>query len=75
MENPFTPTIEEMGTYKLCCGINITVKFLNFGMPENFAVIYLNFKQRGQTLRVYCQNGANRIANSEDPDQTGSSLI
>ena len=30
---------------KFCC----TVKFLNFGMPEIFAVIYLKFKQRGQT--------------------------
>ena len=47
-----------------------TVKFLNFGMPEILAVIYLKFKQRGQTLRVFCQNGANGIANSEDPDQT-----
>ena len=27
-----------------------TVKFLNFRTPENFAVIYLKFKQRGQTL-------------------------
>ena len=26
-----------------------TVKFLNFGMPQIFAVIYLKFKQRGQT--------------------------
>ena len=25
-----------------------TVKFLNFGMPKIFAVIYLKFKQRGQ---------------------------
>ena len=47
-----------------------TVKFLNFGTPENFAKIYLKFKQRGQTLRVFYQNGANGIANSEDPDQT-----
>ena len=47
-----------------------TVKFLNFGTPEYFAKIYLKFKQRGQTLRVFCQNGANGIANSEDPDQT-----
>ena len=47
-----------------------TVKFLNFGTPEIFAVIYLKFKQRGQTLRVFCQNGANGIANSEDLDQT-----
>ena len=27
-----------------------TVKFLNFRMPENFAVIYLIFKKRGQTF-------------------------
>ena len=47
-----------------------TVKFLNFGTPEIFAVIYLKFKQRGQTLRVFCQNGANGLAKSEDPDQT-----
>ena len=26
-----------------------TVKFLNFRTPENFAVIYLKFKKRGQT--------------------------
>ena len=43
-----------------------TVKFLNFRTPEIFAVIYLKFKQRGQ----FDQNGANGIANSEDPDQT-----
>ena len=49
-----------------------TVKFLNFRTPENFAVIYLNFKQRGQILRVFCLNGANGIANSEDPDQTAT---
>ena len=47
-----------------------TVKFLNFGMPKIFAVIYLKFKQKSKTLRVCCQNGANGIANSEDPDQT-----
>ena len=27
-----------------------TVKFLNFRMQENFAVIYLKFKQKAQTL-------------------------
>ena len=48
------------------CG---TIKFLNFRMPEIFSVIYLKFKQRGQILRVFCQNGANGIANSGDPDQ------
>ena len=40
--------------FVVCCLKSmITVKFLNFGMPEIFAVIYLKFKQRGQTLR-YC---------------------
>ena len=34
-----------------------------------FAVIYLKFKQRGQIL-IFCQNGADGKANSEDPDQT-----
>ena len=52
--------------------VSITVKFLNIGTPEIFAVIYLKFKQRGQTLRVFCQNGAKGIANSEDPEQTAS---
>ena len=48
----------------------LTVKFLNFGTPEKFAAIYLRFKQRGQSLRVFRQKDANGIANSEDPDQT-----
>ena len=47
----------------------LTVKFLNFQLQKNFAVIYLKFKQR-PNLRVLCQNDANGIANSEDPDQT-----
>ena len=47
-----------------------TVQFLNFQTSENFAVIYLKFKQRAQNLRVFCQKDANEIANSEDPDQT-----
>ena len=47
-----------------------TVKFLNFRTLKNYAVIYLKFKQRGQTLRVFCRNGANGIAKCEDPDQT-----
>ena len=47
-----------------------TIKFLNFWTPENFAVIYLKFKQRGQSFKVFYQNDANGIANSEDPDQT-----
>ena len=49
---------------------HITIKFLNFGMTEIFAVFYLKFKYRGQTLGVFCQNDANGKAKSEDPDQT-----
>ena len=30
-----------------------TVKFLNFRTPENFAVFYLKFKQRGKTLGYF----------------------
>ena len=47
-----------------------TVKFLNFLKPENFAVNYLKFKQRSQTLGYFIKKDANGIANSEDPDQT-----
>ena len=48
-----------------------TVKFLNFWTPKIFAVIYLKFIQRGETLKFFfCQNDANGIANSEDLDQT-----
>ena len=32
-----------------------TVKFLNFRTPESFAVIYLKFKQRGQTLGYFAK--------------------
>ena len=47
-----------------------TLKFLNFWTPEIFAVNYIKFEQKGQNLRVFCQNVAKGIANSEDPDQT-----
>ena len=47
-----------------------TVKFQNLRTPENFAVIYLKFKQRGQTLGYFVKKDANGITNSEDPDQT-----
>ena len=33
--------------------LKLTVKFLNFRTPENFAVIYLKFKQRGQRLGYF----------------------
>ena len=32
---------------------NIAVNFLNFQTSENFAVIYLKFKQRGQTFGYF----------------------
>ena len=60
-----------MFTRSLSLKIGATVKFLNFRTPENFAVIYLNFKQR-QNLSAFRQKDANGIANSEDPDQTAT---
>ena len=51
------------------CVFDDSVKFLNFRTPENFAVIYLKFKQR-QNLLIFRLKDANGIANSEDPDQT-----
>ena len=47
----------------------LTVNSLNFWTTENFAVIYLKFKQNGKTL-IFRLKDANGIANSEDPDQT-----
>ena len=47
-----------------------TVKFLNFRTLEEFAVIYLKFKQRGQTSGYFVKKAENVIANSEDTDQT-----
>ena len=47
-----------------------TVKFLNFRMPENFAVIQLKLKTKRPNLMVFYQKHTNGIANSEDPDQT-----
>ena len=56
----------QMSIYRTI-GPLVTVKFLNFGMPEIFVVIYLKLKQKGQTLGYFFQNDANGIANSEDP--------
>ena len=47
-----------------------TVQFLNLRTPENFAVMYLKFKQRGQTFGYFVQKCMWNIANNEDPDQT-----
>ena len=46
------------------------VKFLNFRMQENLAIIYLKFKQRGQTIGNFIKKDANEKANSADPDET-----
>ena len=48
----------------------VTVKFLNFRRPENFAVINLKIKTKRPNHRVFHQKDANGIANSEDLDQT-----
>ena len=48
-----------------------TIKFLDFWKLEIVAVIYIKFKQRGQTLWYFIKvNDANGIANGEDPGQT-----
>ena len=57
-------------TFLLKTKIVSTVKFLNFRMPENFAVIYLKFKEKGQNVCVFLRKEANGMVNSEDPDQT-----
>ena len=49
-------------------GPSSTVKFINFRMQENFAVIYLKIKRRN--LRVFCPKHAYGIVYSEEPDQT-----
>ena len=43
----------------------IAVMFLNFWTAKNFAVIYLKFKQKSQTIEYFVE-----IANSEEPDPT-----
>ena len=47
--NVYHPCISSPMSLWLRCTKD-TIKFLNFRMPENFAVIYLKFKQRAQTL-------------------------
>ena len=59
-----------MQTPDFCMFLTKYCKSPKFSDIRNIAVMYLKFKQRGQTLRVFCQSGANEIANSEDPDQT-----
>ena len=59
----------QVSTFVICC-LESTVKFLNFRMPENIAVIYPKFKQRHQIIGNFIKKVQNGIANSEDPDQT-----
>ena len=47
----------------------LTIKFLNFGTLEYFAVIYLKLKKEAKSW-VFRQKDAFGIANSEDPDLT-----
>ena len=69
---PHTFTMKLSPSTKILFHLNIpvTVKVLNFRTPENFAVINLKFKQRGQSLGYFIKKDANGKANSEDPDQT-----
>ena len=48
-----------------------TVKFLNFWTPENCDYLP-KIQTKRPNLRVFGQNDATGIANSEDPDQTAS---
>ena len=52
-----------------CSTTTPTVKILNIGTPETFAVISLKFEQRGFTIET-CPKDIDGIANSVDPDQT-----
>ena len=61
VEFPLDPALSKMLIKSLEMGCSAealvsfsenTVKFLNFGMPEIFDVIFLKFKERGQTLKV-----------------------
>ena len=45
-------------------------KVPKFWDARNLCCNLPKIQKRGQTLWVFCQNGANGIANSEDPDQT-----
>ena len=47
-----------------------TLKFLTFGTPEIFDVIYLKIQTKRTNLKGLFQNGENGIAQSEDSDQT-----
>ena len=45
-------------------------KVPKFWDARNHCCILPKIQRKRPNLRVFCQNGANGIANSEDPDQT-----
>ena len=47
-----------------------TLKFLNFGTLENFAVIIIKLEKKRFYHQVMHPKDADSIANSADPDQT-----
>ena len=49
----FLLNVQIIRTLSVASMTKITIKFLNFRMPENFAVIYLKIRQRGQTLGYF----------------------
>ena len=50
--------------------MHVTVNFLNIWTPKTFVVITLKFRIMWLYNRVMCQNDADGMANSVDPDQT-----
>ena len=62
---------EQLSMYYKTCLISmlITVKFLNFRMPENCCNLP-KIQTKRPNLGIFHQKDANRIANSADPDQT-----
>ena len=50
--------------------LRLTVKFLNFRTPDNFAVKLPKIQTTRPNHGIFCPKDANGIANSEDPDQT-----
>ena len=47
-------------------------KVPKFSAPKKLCCNLPKILTKRPNLRVFCRNGANRIANSEDPDQTAS---
>ena len=54
----------------VCFSKEATVKSLNFRTPKKLCCNLPKIQTKKPNLSVFCQNDANGIANSEDPDQT-----